>query len=369
MNKKGEFYCYGCGVKLQFNNRNKEGYITEHAFETSLHPLCYRCFNIKYYNRISDVEHLDKDYSKLFENIIKSRCLVVYVIDIFNFNIDIVNDMLLKLDNKVIFVINKVDVLPKSVKKEKVITWIKSLIHNDHVIKFIATSAQDNFNIDELREEIEKYRNGRSVYFVGSTNAGKSSIINMFLKNYENNTDKFITTSCYANTTLQIVEIPLDKKSYIFDTPGFIEKHNIASEIEPKIMKSILPKKEIKPAVYQINSKQSLYIGGLFRIDVEPINKGSLIIYGSNKLKIHRSKKEKSNDVFNNLINNKQLHPVSGKYLDISHFDTHDISITEDKVDLVCSGYCIITLRNFKNTTVKVYVPKNVDVNLVDSLI
>ena len=71
----------------------------------------------------------------------------------------------------------------------------------------------------------------------------------------------------------------------------------------------------------------------------------------------------------NNLINNKQLYPVSGKYLDISHFDTHEIAITEDKVDLVCSGYCIITLRNFKNTTVKVYVPKNVDVNLVDSLI
>ena len=87
MNKKGEFYCYGCGVKLQFTNRNKEGYITEHAFETSLHPLCYRCFNIKYYNRITDVEHLDENYSKLFDNIIKSRCLVVYVIEIFDFNI------------------------------------------------------------------------------------------------------------------------------------------------------------------------------------------------------------------------------------------------------------------------------------------
>lgn len=369
MNKKGELYCYGCGVKLQFSNKNKEGYITQNAFETSLRPLCLRCYNIKYHNRISDVEHIDADYSSLFDNIVKSRCLVVYVIDIFNFNIDIVNEMLSKLDNKVILVINKVDVLPQSVKKEKVISWIKSLVHDKHILKFIVTSAAHNYNIDELREEIERYRNGRSVYFVGSTNAGKSSIINMFLKNYENTTDKYITTSCYANTTLQIVEIPLDKKSYIFDTPGFIEKNNIANEIEPKIMNAILPKKEIRPAVYQINSKQSLYIGGLFRIDVEPITKGSLIIYGSNKLKLHRSKKENSSKVFNNLINNKQLYPVSSKYLDISHFDTHEIMITEDKVDLVCAGYCIITLRNFKNSTVTIYVPKNVDVSLVDSLI
>ncbi len=369
MNKKGELYCYGCGVKLQFTNKTKEGYITQSAFEHSLTPLCLRCYNIKYHNRITDVEHISADYTALFDNIVSSNCLVVYVIDIFNFNMKIVNEMISKFNNKIIFVVNKIDVLPQSVKKEKVITWVKSLVDNKNIIKYIATSAENNFNIDELRDEIEHFRNGKSVYFVGSTNAGKSSIINMFLKNYENTTDKLITTSCYANTTLQIVEIPLDRKSYIFDTPGFIEKHNIASEIEPKIMNDILPKKEIKPQVYQISSKQSIYVGGLFRVDVEPLEKGSLIIYGSNKLKIHRSKKEKSNEVFTNLINNKQLYPVSGRYLDLSHFDVLEHTITKDKVDLVCAGYCIITLRKFKNTTVKVYVPKNVEVELVDSLI
>ena len=369
MNKKGELYCYGCGTKLQFINKNKDGYITQSAYEHSLHPLCLRCYDIKYHNRISAVEHLNEDYTMLIDNIVKSKCLVVYVIDIFDFNLQIINEMLRKIKNRVILVINKVDVLPQSVKKEKVIKWIKSLVPSKNIAKYIVTSASNNFNIDELRVEIEKYREGKSVYFVGNTNAGKSSIINMFLKNYENNTDKLITTSCYSNTTLQIVEIPLDRKSYIFDTPGFIEKHNIASEIEPNIMNDILPKKEIKPKIYQITSSQSIYIGGLFRIDVDPLIKGSMIIYCSNKLKLHRSKKEKSDDIFVNLINNKQLYPVSKKYMDLSKFDSIELAITEDKVDLVCSGYCIITLRNFNKTSIKVYVPKNVHVNLVESLI
>ena len=369
MNKKGELYCYGCGVKLQFKNPNKVGYITQNAFDNVLHPLCERCYNIKYHNRISDVEHINADYTNLFDSIVRSKCLVVYVIDIFNFNLCTVEEMLNKLNNKVIFVVNKVDVLPHSVKQEKVLKWIKTLVPNKNIVKYIATSASHNFNLDELKDDIEKYRNGKSVYFIGSTNAGKSSIINVFLRNYENTTDKLITTSCYANTTLQIVEIPLDRKSYIFDTPGFIDSYNISSEIEPKIMNDILPKKEIKPHVYQITSNQSLYVGGLLRLDLEPKVKSSVIIYGSSKLKIHRSKKEKSDSIFTNLINNKQIYPVSKKYKDINLFEKHEILINSDKVDLACPGYCIITLRNLKDTKVTVYAPKNVKVELINSLI
>lgn len=369
MNKKGELYCYGCGAKLQFKNKDKVGYITQNAFENVVHPLCQRCYDIKYHNRISDVIHESEDYNDLLDTIAKSNCLVVYVIDIFNFNLNIVKNMISKLKNKIIFVVNKVDVLPLSVKHEKVINWIKSLVNHKKIIKYIVTSASHNYHLDELFDLIDTYRNGKSVYFLGSTNAGKSSIINSFMKNYENVTDKFITTSCYANTTLQIVEIPLDKNSYIFDTPGFIEDHNISTEIEPKIMNDISPKKEIKPHVYQITSNQSLYIGGLIRIDVEPKTKGSLIIYGSSKIKIHRSKKEKADSIFNNLINNKQLYPVSDKYLDLTHFDIHTLLVQDDKVDLMCAGYCIITLRNFKDTYITVYTPKNVDVDLIESLI
>ena len=70
MNKKGELYCYGCGVNLQFARPNKDGYITQNAFEHSIRPLCLRCYNIKYHNRVSDVERVSDDYSKLFENIL-----------------------------------------------------------------------------------------------------------------------------------------------------------------------------------------------------------------------------------------------------------------------------------------------------------
>ena len=62
MNKKGELYCYGCGVKLQFTSKDRVGYIAKSAFENTVHPLCQRCYDIKYHNRITDVETIDADY-------------------------------------------------------------------------------------------------------------------------------------------------------------------------------------------------------------------------------------------------------------------------------------------------------------------
>ena len=134
-------------------------------------------------------------------------------------------------------------------------------------------------------------------------------------------------------------------------------------------MNDILPKKEIKPQVYQVSSNQSYYIGGLFRIDIAPKTKSSLIVYASNKMKIHRSKTEKANEIFTNLINNKQLYPVSKNYPDITRFEVQELAIKNDKIDLVIPGYCRITLRKLNGTKVQVHVPKNVKIDLVESLI
>ena len=45
------------------------------------------------------------------------------------------------------------------------------------------------------------------------------------------------------------------------------------------------------------------------------------------------------------------------------------LTIKNDKIDLVVPGYCRITLRKLSGTKIQVHVPKNVKIDLVESLI
>lgn len=114
---------------------------------------------------------------------------------------------------------------------------------------------------------IDQYRKGRDVYVVGVTNVGKSSLINSLLKAYSDVQDNLITTSEFPGTTLDLIEIPLDENSSIYDSPGIVNRHQIAHLVDENTLKDILPQSELRPVNYQLNCKQTLYFGGLARLD------------------------------------------------------------------------------------------------------
>ena len=55
--------------------------------------------------------------------------------------------------------------------------------------------------------------------------------------------------------------------SSLYDTPGIINHHQMAHYVRNRDLKIITPKKEIKPKVFQLNSEQTLFLGGLARFD------------------------------------------------------------------------------------------------------
>ncbi|MCF7927097.1 MAG: ribosome biogenesis GTPase YqeH, partial [Candidatus Izimaplasma sp.] len=121
------------------------------------------------------------------------------------------------------------------------------------------------------------------------------------LKSYANSKDDVITVSQVPGTTLDFIKIPFND-SFIYDTPGLINDHQIMHSLSQEAIKTITPKKEIKPKVYQLNPKQSLFLGGLARIDFLQGDKTSFIVYASQALKIHRTKLEKADDLQKNRI-------------------------------------------------------------------
>ena len=52
-----------------------------------------------------------------------------------------------------------------------------------------------------------------------------------------------------------MIDIPLDEKSFMFDTPGIIQSHQMTNYVSENELKIIIPKNEIKQRVYQLNEK------------------------------------------------------------------------------------------------------------------
>ena len=261
--------CSGCGVLLQNDNIDKEGYVDDLNKD-----ICERCFKLKYYGEYKEVTLDNKDYQNILNSIPKDS-LVVYLTSLLSLNLDIANNF-----NNVIIVLTKKDLFPKSVKDYKLIDYVAKRVNNYLDIEVI--SSVKNYNLDSLMNKIKKYNNNKEVYFIGNTNSGKSTLINKIIKNYSEK-DIEVTTSIYPSTTLNKIEIDLEG-IHIVDTPGLISEGSIINKLDLKEIKKITPKKEIKPRSYQLKGKGSLVIEDYIRLDYYTDN--NITIYIANNLNI-----------------------------------------------------------------------------------
>lgn len=265
--------CFGCGIELQNDEKGSLGYT-----KNLENNLCERCFRLKNYGEYSSVSLDNSDYQRIIERI-PSSSLVLYVSDLFNLNLTSIP----KFSN-ILLVLTKRDLLPKSVKDEKIIQNIKERYSN--FLDVICISSQKNYHMDRLYEMLHRYGNHTNIYLIGNTNSGKSTLINKLISNYGNSAQKpNITVSMYPSTTLDTVEIKLGNLTLI-DTPGLIENGNYTNILSSGELKQVTPKKEIKPRTCQIVGRGSIVIGNYARIDYETEGTNSMVIYTSNMIDI-----------------------------------------------------------------------------------
>ena len=274
--------CLGCGALFQTEDPKKAGFIEKENYDKAV--ICKRCFRIKNYGDYEVINKDIKDYEKIFDEISKRRDLILFLCDIFTLDESL--NYINKLNGKVILVITKKDLLPKSVKEYKLINYIKKN-YNLNIADIIFVSSNKNYNIDLLYNLINKRKVSNNVYLVGNTNAGKSTLINALIKSYGKN-DSFITTSSLPATTIDLIEVKLNDGLTLVDTPGLVSPNNYLTNLSLKEVKSVLPKVEIKPRTYQMKPNQSLLIGDYARIDYLSDEKNSFTIYLSNNIKVDR---------------------------------------------------------------------------------
>ena len=326
--------CVGCGSILQTEFVDKEGYT-----KNIDNPLCERCFRIKNYSDYKLISKDNNDFINILNNIGNTDSLVVLVVDLFNIPLYI-EQINKYLNNDILLVLTKRDILPLSVYDVNLIGYFKR--YNLNIVDTIIISSMKNYNFDTLIDSIRKYKHDNNVYVVGFTNAGKSTMINKILYNY---TDKkpVITTSMLPSTTIDSIEIKVDDNLTLIDTPGLLDSNNIIDYIDINTMKKVVPNKEIKPITYQVKDKQTIFIDNLVRIDIKDNN--NLILYISNMLDVDRTFKD------------------SDKLLNL---EKHELDVDSNN-DIVINGLGFIKCTNKGHITI--YTLDSVLVYIRESLI
>lgn len=330
--------CKGCGTLLQTVDLNRIGYTT--SLEKD---YCMRCFRLIHYGDTSKIakEKIVNDNTLTLYERFKNK-LFVLIIDSFDALV-LDNDSLLDYycSNKLLIVINKIDLLPYSVKDEKmedIYLRIINKLNNINIVGCLLTWKNDQ-SFNKLFFNLLDDINIKELVFVGRVNAGKTTIINKLIGSND------LTVSMYPGTTSNINTIEYNGYRFI-DTPGLIDKSSFINNLNKSLIKSIVPSSCIKPKIFQVYNKEAYFIEGLISIYIKPIKKCSLSLLIKNDLSIHRSKLEKAEDYYRLHINDYKLK--------LTPFSDNNFKINRD-LSLYIKGLGFIRIIGACNATINLH--------------
>lgn len=352
------YLCGGCGIALQTKDKDALGFVPASSIENE-DVLCKRCFQLKHYNKHIPVSLTDDDFLSMVSSISESKGLVVHLIDLFDVNGTLISSLpRIVGNNPIILVGNKVDLLPKSTNERKVTQWLRQLAKeaNLNVVDVFLISSATGLGMKEVAEQMDYYRAGKNIYVVGITNVGKSTFINKYIDE-ATGLKEVITTSYFPGTTLGFIEIPLDDNASLIDTPGIVNNDQMAHYVSNKDLKLITPRKEIKARTYQLNSGQTLFIGGLGRFDFIKGDRQSFVCYFANEVPIHRTKLENADDLYDKQLGKLLTPPNKETLKNLPSLTESTFKIEAGQTDIVFPGLGWITTKS-GDVTVSAHSPK-----------
>ncbi len=316
--------CKGCGAQLQNDHPELPGYTPKAGSE-----YCQRCFRLIHYDDLvfSMAEGIDSDV--VLEGIEKRQGLIVWVVDLFDFEAGMIPGMNRKLPGReILLVCTKRDLLPQTLSNPQLSQFIFRRLNdlNTQVKGLFVTSREDNEGIRELKQVLHEMAGNQPVIFMGKANSGKSTLINRIIG------EEILTSSRYPGTTLDFNEIRTEDQLYI-DTPGMEIRQSMLKAVKEEQLSEILPDREVKPRVYQLYEDQCYTIGGMAQIVLHKVRKATAVFYLADQVTIHRAKAENAEKLWNAHYGELFV-PVPQE----NRFITAKVRKTEEKTDIVIDG-------------------------------
>lgn len=257
--------CSGCGITLQTEVVGASGYV-----KSLEHDLCQSCFRLRHYR---DYKHVraDVNLTQTLEFIETFKGHIFWIVDVMHLTQSLHDGLIRALSKKdVVMVVNKRDLLPKSVSNGKLKHAIMQLLAEYRItlMDMVFVSSK----IERSLKPLYPYLEDAPVAFVGCINAGKSSLLNALLK-----TDS-LSVSPVSNTTANIIQLLVDDYE-LYDTPGFIRESELPKKFTDECLVHLSPSKTIKPMVFQIYERQALILGNLGYIEIEPVDTVNIVSY------------------------------------------------------------------------------------------
>lgn len=370
--------CAGCGIKLQYINPELPGYIrTDISSALGEEAYCERCFNIIHHGKHYDPILSNKEYYNKIDCIKDKKAIVLLIIDILNITDSFIPNMSIHIgSNPVIICVNKVDIMPKDVHLHNIETQVRSIAakENLNVSSVIMMSSLKKKNIDLVIEKIEKlkYKLSKSskdhfdTYVLGCASTGKSTFINSVKQLYSNN-KTLLTTSSQYQTTVDFVKVAYLKNCFMIDTPGYINYSSYGSRLLFESQEILNPKSYLKPKTFQLNNDQTIFLGGLARIDFCGEGKVNASFYVSNNLYLHRTKTINADDCYKNHVKELLSPPTNDLELEkVKIEEITEFSFNETS-DLFIAGIGFIHIKG-ENMKVIVHTAKGISVKLLKSI-
>ncbi len=339
--------CKGCGIVMQYDDPKAPGYSPKAGSE-----YCQRCFRLMHYDDLTVSMKTGIDPDAVISRIAEMDALILWVVDLFDFEAGMIPGLNRKLLGKdIIMAAAKRDILPDTLSEEKIARFVFSRLKEQGIrIKgLIMTSRLQKMGVDEIKEAVRMNAKGRPVVVMGRANSGKSTLLNNLAgKN-------ILTASRYPGTTLDFNRIMIDGQEYI-DTPGIEIADSLLMEVKEEDLKDILPSSQLKPLVYQLRGSQSFAVGGLMRLDLIGCDHATCVFYMSQRLPVHRGKADNADALWEKHYGELFV-PTPVK----NSFRTFTVRKEMDKMDIAVDGLGWASVSG-QIQTVSVRVPDGVNV-------
>ena len=162
------------------------------------------------------------------------------------------------------------------------------------------------------------------------------------------------------------IKVSLPDKTYLYDMPGIINKHQVTYYLTKETLNKVLPKKYIKPKTFQLNPKQTLFIGGFAYFNFLDGERASFVTNFSNEIIIHRTKLERSEEFFEKHKDDMLILPIESEREKMGKLVRHKFIVDGNK-EISISGLGFVAIHG--KLVVEVVTYENIKVSMREALI